>query len=84
MMRDYNQLRAYLAALGDLEDQLDAINTAKGVLFREAKACGFNRPIVKDLLRMRRAGKLHDLDVPAAFEGLVEAKRMSYKTRPKE
>ncbi|UFK26709.1 hypothetical protein [Roseobacter phage RDJL6] len=75
--RDYDQLRAYLAALAELEHQIDEINEVKGRLFREARACGFERPIVRDLLRMRQAGKLPDTDVPSAYEGILDARYMA-------
>lgn len=78
--RDYDQLRAYLALLVELECQIDEINEAKGKAFREAKACGFPRDVVRDLLRMKQDGRLHDLDVPAAFEGILDARGLTQKT----
>lgn len=78
--RDYDQLRAYLALLVELECQIDEINEAKGRAFREAKACGFPRDVVRDLLRMKQDGKLDDLDVPSAFEGILSARGIAQKT----
>jgi len=84
MNADYTQLRAYLAALAELEEKIKEINTEKGRLFREARACGYDRQTVRDLLRMKMDGKLPDKDVPSAYEGIVVARDLTIFERKKD
>lgn len=75
--RDYDQLRAYLAALAELDVQIREINMAKSRLYQEAEACGLPRTVVRDLARMQENGRLPDKDIPSAYDGIIQARGLT-------
>lgn len=75
--RDYTQLRAYLAAIAELSDQIRELNMEKSRLYQEADACGLPRAVVRDLARMQEAGKLPDKDIPSAYDGIIMARLLA-------
>jgi len=75
--RDYVQLRAYLAAIAELDADLAEINKAKSRLYREADACGFPRDVVRDLIRLNEKDKLPDEDIPSTYDGIINARGLT-------
>lgn len=72
---DERQLKAYVKAGLAIEAKIQALNTEKSELIREAYEAGVQKRALKDLIRMMATGKYHDRDVPTLYHGLVDMRR---------
>lgn len=78
--RDPSQLRAYVSAIAELDAQIAEINKVKSDMYKEAAACGFPRPVMRDLTRMNFNGKLPESDIPSAYDGIINARGLAVST----
>lgn len=78
-----DQLRAYVKRVESLEEEVKDLNSDKSELYKEAKACGFDVPTIKKLVRRRRKDKTEVEEEDAMLE-LYEQALASAPPEPKD
>lgn len=67
-----DQLRAYVNRVERLEDEIKGLQDGKSDVYKEAKACGFDVPTLRKLIRRRRKDRTELEDEDALLQTYEE------------
>lgn len=77
-----DQLKSFVERLERLQEEIDSINEDKKDTYAEAKGCGFDTKVLKEVVKIRRQDKSEREEHEAVLDLYLQALGMSFGPGP--